>query len=114
MLINCVVYEEGRKLADIDIEDIDQWLLRPGCFVWVALCDATHDELRQMQEEFDLHELAVEDARFYAHSGIDPISVLRAGVSVVYFAAKWLFLWEPTLAVILGLIFGFLLLDATV
>ncbi len=27
--------------------------------------------------------LAVEDARFYAHSGIDPISVLRAGVSVV-------------------------------
>ncbi|HPO19198.1 MAG TPA: magnesium/cobalt transporter CorA [Rubrivivax sp.] len=62
MLINCVVYEEGRKLADIDIDDIDQWLLRPGCFVWVALRDATDDELRQMQREFELHELAVEDA----------------------------------------------------
>ena len=42
------------------------------------------------------------------------VLVISAGVSVVYFAAKWLFLWEPTLAVILGLIFGFLLLDATV
>ncbi len=63
MLINCVAYEDGRKLADIPIEDIDDWLRRPGCFVWVALRDASDDELRQMQEEFDLHELAVEDAR---------------------------------------------------
>ena len=61
MLINCVVYEEGRKLADIPVEDIDQWLQRPGCFVWVALRDASDDELRQMQHEFDLHELALED-----------------------------------------------------
>jgi hypothetical protein len=38
-------------------------LQRPGCFVWVALRDATDDELRLMQAEFDLHELAVEDAR---------------------------------------------------
>ncbi len=63
MLINCVAYQEGRKLADIAIDDIDQWLKQPGCFVWVALRDATDDELRQMQQEFDLHELAVEDAR---------------------------------------------------
>jgi len=62
MLINCVAYEDGRKLADIAIEDIDTWLLKPSCFVWVALRDATDEELRQMQEEFDLHELAVEDA----------------------------------------------------
>ncbi len=62
MLINCVVYEEGRKLADIVIDDIDQWLQRPGCFVWVALRDATDDELRLMQREFELHDLAVEDA----------------------------------------------------
>ena len=63
MLINCVAYQDGRKLADIPVEDIDGWLLKPDCFVWVALRDATDDELRQMQEEFDLHELAVEDAR---------------------------------------------------
>src|SRR5437588_129202 len=63
MLINCVAYEEGRKLADIDKRDIRNYLARPGCFVWVALRDATEDELTQMQEEFDLHPLAVEDAR---------------------------------------------------
>lgn len=63
MLINCVAYQDGRKLADIPVADIDAWLRRPGCFVWVALRDATVDELRQMQQEFALHELAVEDAR---------------------------------------------------
>jgi|1185.fasta_scaffold18605_2 magnesium transporter len=63
MLINCVVYQEGRKLADIDKREISEYLARPGCFVWVALRDATDEELSQMQEEFDLHPLALEDAR---------------------------------------------------
>jgi magnesium transporter len=63
MLINCVVYQDGRKLADIAPDDIDQWLARPDCFVWVALRDATEAELSKMQHEFGLHELAVEDAR---------------------------------------------------
>ena len=63
MLINCSAYQAGRKLADLPVEDIDQWVKKPGCFVWVALRDASEDELRQMQREFDLHELAVEDAR---------------------------------------------------
>jgi magnesium transporter len=63
MLVNCVVYQDGRKLADIDKHEISDYLARPGCFVWVALRDATEAELKEMQEEFDLHELAVEDAR---------------------------------------------------
>jgi magnesium transporter len=63
MLINCVAYQDGLKLADIPIEAIDEWLRKPGCFVWVALRDASDDELRQMQQEFELHDLAVEDAR---------------------------------------------------
>jgi len=63
MLVNCVAYEEGRKLADIDKREISDYLARPGCFVWVALLDATEAELEEMREEFDLHELAVEDAR---------------------------------------------------
>ena len=63
MLINCVAYQDGRKLADIDKREISNYLAKPGCFVWVALADATQDELAEMQEEFGLHELAVEDAR---------------------------------------------------
>jgi magnesium transporter len=63
MLINCVAYQDGRKLADIDKRQISDYLKKPGCFVWVALADPTQEELAEMQEEFDLHELAVEDAR---------------------------------------------------
>ena len=63
MLINCVVYEDGRKLAEPDLHEIDTYLSRPGCFVWVALRDPSAAELELVQEEFGLHPLAVEDAR---------------------------------------------------
>jgi magnesium transporter len=63
MLINCAAYQDGKKLGDIRKEEIHDYLGRPGCFVWVALKDATSDELAEMQREFGLHELAVEDAR---------------------------------------------------
>ena len=63
MLINCVAYQDGKKLAEIPVEDISVYVSRPDCFVWVALKDAEPAELEQMKEEFDLHELAVEDAR---------------------------------------------------
>src|SRR5206468_2079166 len=62
MLINCVAYQEGKKLSDIPVENISDYLAKPGCFVWVALRDADDAELAKMQHEFALHELAVEDA----------------------------------------------------
>jgi len=63
MLVNCVAYQDGRKVADVATEQIGEWVKKPDCFVWVALRDATDAELQQMQQEFGLHELAVEDAR---------------------------------------------------
>jgi len=63
MLINCTAYQDGKKICDIPIEGISDYLERPGYFVWVALKDASTTELDQMQEEFGLHELAIEDAR---------------------------------------------------
>jgi len=63
MLINCIAYQDGKKLADIQIQDISDYLERPDCFVWVALKDATNEELAEMKEELHLHELAVEDAQ---------------------------------------------------
>lgn len=62
MLINCVAYQEGKKLSDIPVEDISDYLCKPACFVWVALRDATDAEMAEMKAEFNLHELAVEDA----------------------------------------------------
>jgi magnesium transporter len=78
MLINCVAYENGQKLADISTNDISEYVARPGCFVWVALSDATPEELAHMKEEFGLHELAVEDA----HHGHQRPKVERYGDSL--------------------------------
>jgi len=63
MLVNCVAYQNGQKLADIAQGEIHDYLAKPGCFVWVALRDSTDEDLLEMQRQFGLHELAVEDAR---------------------------------------------------
>jgi len=62
MLINCAAYQDGKKLADIPIEAISEYVSRPDCFVWVALSEPTPEELDVMADEFGLHPLAVEDA----------------------------------------------------
>ena len=36
MLVNCVAYQDGRKLADIDKREISDYLKRPGCFVMMG------------------------------------------------------------------------------
>jgi magnesium transporter len=62
VMLNCAVYEDGKKLADIPKEEIQAHLGKPGRFVWVALREPTPQELEEMRVVFGLHELAVEDA----------------------------------------------------
>src|SRR5215217_2596817 len=57
MLINCVAYQEGKKLTDVPVVDISEYLKEPDTFVWVALRDPDVDEIAVMQDEFSLHEL---------------------------------------------------------
>jgi magnesium transporter len=63
MLVNCVLYENGEKVADLPIDDIEGYSKGPGSFVWVALRDPDDLELDLIEKKFGLHELAVEDAR---------------------------------------------------
>ena len=63
MLINSAAYEDGQRIAEPGVQEFDAYTARPGCFVWVALRDPSADELDQMRLAFDLHELAIEDAR---------------------------------------------------
>ena len=63
MLVNCVAYDRGQRLSDIALNEVRSHLDRRGCFVWVALKDPEASELASLQEEFGLHELAVEDAQ---------------------------------------------------
>ena len=62
MLVNCVAYQDGQKIADIQVGEIRTYISQPNCFVWVALKDPEPAELTALQDEFGLHELAVEDA----------------------------------------------------
>jgi magnesium transporter len=63
MLINCAAYRNGKKLGDIQPAEIRGHVSDPETLVWVALQDATPEELSAMQEQLELPELAVEDAR---------------------------------------------------
>jgi len=63
MLINCVAYRDGLKLAEITIDEISDYLEKDDVFVWVALKDPSDKELSDMQREFNLHDLAIEDVR---------------------------------------------------
>lgn len=61
MLVNCMVYCRGEKLADIALDKLGDYLRLPDHFVWVALRDTHTDELQQLKTQFGLHELAIED-----------------------------------------------------
>jgi magnesium transporter len=63
MVRACVHYRDGRKVADIPLEAISDVLdVDDGSFVWVGLYEPDADLLHELQEEFGLHPLAVEDA----------------------------------------------------
>lgn len=63
MLISCVVYgKDGRKLRDISVDAISDVLEDPDQFVWVGMLEPDEALLAKLQEEFGLHDLAIEDA----------------------------------------------------
>lgn len=61
-VINCATYSEGCRIANIPVEQISEAIKVEGQFVWVGLHEPDAALLRQIQEEFGLHELAIEDA----------------------------------------------------
>lgn len=62
MIVWAVAYAGGRPVGEVAVADISEVLRQPGRFVWIALHEPDAALLRRMQEEFGLHELAVEDA----------------------------------------------------
>jgi len=66
MIVNCAAYADGCRVANLQIEDISTVLADKNQFVWIGLHEPSEDLLRRIQQEFGLHDLAVEDA-FRAH-----------------------------------------------
>lgn len=62
MLVNCVAYRKGHRMAEVAPAEIPSYLAEPDCFIWVAVKDPEPAELVELCRQFDLHPLAIEDA----------------------------------------------------
>ncbi|HSM10897.1 MAG TPA: magnesium and cobalt transport protein CorA [Lysobacter sp.] len=62
-VVNCAVYSQDGTRSDISLDAISDVLaIDDGSFVWVGLYEPAEELLDDLQEEFGLHDLAVEDA----------------------------------------------------
>ncbi|WP_376089219.1 magnesium and cobalt transport protein CorA [Roseomonas sp. CCTCC AB2023176] len=61
-VIACQAYSHGRAVAQIPIEQAGDWSRRPDHMVWVGLFEPAGPLLAEVQHQFNLHDLAVEDA----------------------------------------------------
>ena len=64
MIVDCAVYEDGRRRAGgVELDDAyDACRAETGAWVWIGLYEPGEDEFDSVAREFELHELAVEDA----------------------------------------------------
>jgi magnesium transporter len=61
-VINCAAYARGQRVADLSICDIHEVLAHRDRFVWIGLNEPREEILHEVQREFNLHDLAIEDA----------------------------------------------------
>jgi magnesium transporter len=61
-IVSCVAYCGGARVRDVPLEETSEVLKESDSFVWIGLYEPNEALLRQVQEEFGLHDLAIEDA----------------------------------------------------
>jgi magnesium transporter len=63
VIVDMALYQDGiRRPGEVDLEQMYEGCRAPECFAWIGLFEPTEDEFDSVRREFDLHELAVEDA----------------------------------------------------
>ena len=65
-IIASSVYANGRRVADISIDDAGDWAHKEGHVVWIGLLEPDAELLHRVRNQFSLHHLAIEDAE-HAH-----------------------------------------------
>jgi magnesium transporter len=61
-VIAAYLYRHGKRVREIAIDEKVDRAQDRSEFVWIGIADPTVEELRVLQEQYDLHPLAVEDA----------------------------------------------------
>jgi magnesium transporter len=104
MIVDCAVYREGRRSDDnVSIHDAVSACREPDAFVWIGLYEPSEGEFDSIGREFQLHELAIEDA-IHAHQR-PKLEVYDEMVFVVLKTARYI---DPEEVVRLGEILIFL------
>jgi magnesium transporter len=65
MIVDCAIYEDGeRRAGDLEVSEAARAAgdERSPAFAWLGVHEPTPEEFDAVAREFDLHELAVEDA----------------------------------------------------
>jgi magnesium transporter len=63
VIVDCAVYENGvRRPGVVDFDHALETAREPKGFVWIGVFEPEADEFDAVAKEFELHELAVEDA----------------------------------------------------
>ena len=61
-VVAAFAYRCGSRVAEIQLGDSAAWAREKGDFVWIGFHEPTEQDLRVLQAQFGLHELAIEDA----------------------------------------------------
>src|SRR3954449_5903678 len=61
-LVAAGAYVNGRRVAEVSLAEAGEWARRPHHVVWIGLHEPGAELLEQLQAQFGLHPLAIEDA----------------------------------------------------
>lgn len=109
MFVDAALYHKGRRVEGaFELEGAARRCEEADTFCWIGLYEPTSEEFDAVRREFDLHELAVEDA-IHAHQRpkidvyddtllvvlkparyVDPVEVVELGEILIFVGAKFL------------------------
>lgn len=61
-VVAAFLYRDGQRIREVAIDEIVDCAPGKSEFVWIGMANPTKEELRTLQDTFQLHPLAVEDA----------------------------------------------------
>ena len=62
-LIAATAYHQGKRVADIAIDEAGEWARRDGHVVWIGLLEPSDAELEEVQRQFGLNALAIAESK---------------------------------------------------
>lgn len=63
MIVDCAVYQAGKRMSKkLSVKEASTFARAKNGFVWVGIHEPSAEEFSEIAEEFELHELAVQDA----------------------------------------------------